>query len=423
MHFDPNVDPELLSSMETAASSFSPYKVELTSGRRARNPRHPKSFHPLGEALDVQLYDPKSGAALDNYQGGGAITPYQQFANHWYKSLSPELQKRARWGGYFGDPTQPGYGQRYGEQDYMHFDLGRSPTAGMLAGDWSTGYKPEAMQALGLKDAGGVEAMVQQVAQATGMHPDVVKRAFLSSIAGTEAPAYNTLYGGGTFGEDYSQHPNRRIPIMSGPNKGDYSTAAGRYQFLNSTWADEQKRLGLKDFSPESQDAAAWDLAQRTYKDATGGDLMEALNSGDPGRINAAAKILSSQWTSLPGGIEQAGGYGTKTFADVFNSNLGATDSAGTTTASARGEQFGPPMSAAPDKKDWKDTIGDALGEGVAGLGGNAQLSLPQYPMQQPAAAVVQAQPQQPVDPAAQGEQRRQQLAMLMQRLNQGSLF
>ncbi len=53
----------------------------------------------------------------------------------------------------------------------------------------------------------------------------------LDTIAGTESPGYNTVYGGGTV-NDLSKHPNLTIPITNGSHKGETSSAAGRYQFL-----------------------------------------------------------------------------------------------------------------------------------------------------------------------------------------------
>lgn len=141
------------------------------------------------------------------------------------------------------------------------------------------------------------------------------RKAFLDAIAAKESPAYNVMYGGKTF-SDYSQHPNVAVPITSGPNAGKASSAAGRYQFLGSTWADEQKRLGLPDFSPSSQDQAAWDLANRSY----GGNLDAALT--DPQSAAAAATKLHPIWTSLPGGIEQ--GQGMQQFANNYAQALGS---------------------------------------------------------------------------------------------------
>jgi muramidase (phage lysozyme) len=405
LRFNADVDEQLLSLIEKVAGGYQPYDVELFSGYRPKN-RLPGSEHGKHAAIDFNLIDRKTGKALPNIRDPSSARDYQAFANAVYQAADPELQKQLRWGGYFTQ-GQP--------RDWMHLDLGGADR--MAAGTWQGGFNKDLMAQLGLDQPGGVEA----VAKAAGVSVDDVRSAFLSTIAGTEAPAYNTLYGGGTFGDDYSQHPNRKIPITKGPNKGDYSTAAGRYQFLNSTWADEQKRLGLKDFSPASQDAAAWDLAARTYSDATkGGDLMEALNSGDPARINAAAQVLNKQWTSLPGGIEQAGGYGNSTFYDVYSKNLGGK---GTPVASSTdaGKSTASPY-ALPDKGDTKKSWAEQLGDDIGAVNfGAASGGYTAPPVAQPGAAnTTAAVPKQ--DPAA-FDARRQQLALAMQRLNQGVLF
>ena len=129
-------------------------------------------------------------------------------------------------------------------------------------------------------------------------------RALLSTIAGTESPDYRTVYGGRKV-EDLSWHPGIDVPIQGGPNAGRTSSAAGRYQFLKSTWEAQAKKLGLKDFSPESQDIAAWDLATSTYGNKTGRDLLGDLRSKDPRVHQLITSSLAPVWTSLPGGIEQ----------------------------------------------------------------------------------------------------------------------
>lgn len=134
--------------------------------------------------------------------------------------------------------------------------------------------------------------------------PDV-GRALLDTIAGSESPGYDVMYGGGKF-TDFTDHPRQAIPIASGPNVGKTSSAAGRYQFLGSTWDEVKKEAGLPDFSPESQDAGAWHLASKTYKTKTGRDLESDLTNakGNPAAIQGIGKMLSGVWTSLPGGIE-----------------------------------------------------------------------------------------------------------------------
>ncbi|MGI4945842.1 MAG: hypothetical protein ACRYHQ_35665 [Janthinobacterium lividum] len=128
-------------------------------------------------------------------------------------------------------------------------------------------------------------------------------RGLLDTIAGTESPGYNVMYGGRRF-MNMSEHPNTPVPITSGPNAGQTSTAAGRYQFLKSTWDEASSAAGVHDFTPGSQDKAAWWLAQRDYNQRTGRDLAGDLQSSDP-RIKAGiGQALHSTWTSLPGGIE-----------------------------------------------------------------------------------------------------------------------
>lgn len=148
-----------------------------------------------------------------------------------------------------------------------------------------------------------------------GMQPSMggssARKEILDTIAGTESPDYNTLYGGRKI-SDLSWHPGIDVPITSGPNKGKTSSAFGRYQFLEDTWNEQARQLGLRDMSPASQDAAAWNLASQTYRRKTGGDLEADWASGDPAARRQALSALSSVWTSLPGGIEQAARYGRR---------------------------------------------------------------------------------------------------------------
>lgn len=84
-------------------------------------------------------------------------------------------------------------------------------------------------------------------------------KAFLDTLASSEGTrghgddGYNVLVGGDLF-HDYSKHPDVLVTLN---RKGLKSTAAGRYQFLYSTWRDLQAKLRLPDFSPASQDKAA----------------------------------------------------------------------------------------------------------------------------------------------------------------------
>jgi muramidase (phage lysozyme) len=110
------------------------------------------------------------------------------------------------------------------------------------------------------------------------------RRAFLDMIGYSEGADYNVMFTGRRF-SNFADHPRT---VMSGG--GIRSDAAGRYQFMSFTWDDARKALGLKDFSPASQDKAALWLIQQ----------QGALADIDAGRINVAMRKLRSVWASFP---------------------------------------------------------------------------------------------------------------------------
>ena len=145
----------------------------------------------------------------------------------------------------------------------------------------------------------------------TSMDPQ--QQAFLKTLSDPESGgAYDVKNGGSTF-SDFSKFPQ-------GIGPGGTSTASGRYQFTASTWADVSGQLGLKDFSPASQDKAAWYLASQEYRKKTGRDLAADLKSG--GHQADIASTLNGRWPSLPGGSQSR-----QTLADFsgrLQSNLNA---------------------------------------------------------------------------------------------------
>ena len=84
---------------------------------------------------------------------------------------------------------------------------------------------------------------------------------------------------------DFLDHP-RRIRC-SGSLCSD---AAGRYQYLSTTWDGVATNLRLPDFSPISQDRGAVQLIR----------WRGALNLVEAGRIRSALDSLSFEWASLP---------------------------------------------------------------------------------------------------------------------------
>lgn len=137
-------------------------------------------------------------------------------------------------------------------------------------------------------------------------------RALMRTISAAESNTsqpYNILYGGESFGS-MSRHPNVCVTITAGPNTGNCTTAAGRYQFLNKTWAEKAERYhpnppawydvwGEHSFDPESQDLVVY----RWLSDANawGFDISQALRED---RLEDVLRRLSGTWTSLGYGIE-----------------------------------------------------------------------------------------------------------------------
>jgi muramidase (phage lysozyme) len=139
-----------------------------------------------------------------------------------------------------------------------------------------------------------------QVATADRTLPQV-GQTLLNSVGGSESKnSYNVLYGGSTF-SDYSKFPDWAGKQVGTDAQGNpiMTHAAGRYQFEPGTWSDASTALGLTDFSPASQDKAAWWLAQRDYRGRTGRDLTTDLQMHDPKVDALIRRNLSPTWTSL----------------------------------------------------------------------------------------------------------------------------
>jgi muramidase (phage lysozyme) len=110
-------------------------------------------------------------------------------------------------------------------------------------------------------------------------------RALMDVVAFAEGADYNTMVRGkGSFRiTDFTRHPNVLVEV----NARLKSTAAGRYQFLFSTWTE----LRMSDFTPSSQDLAAVKLFKRRkmLKPLLNGDIATAIRNGN------------KEWASLPG--------------------------------------------------------------------------------------------------------------------------
>ncbi|KAF1061063.1 MAG: hypothetical protein GAK45_02337 [Pseudomonas citronellolis] len=97
-------------------------------------------------------------------------------------------------------------------------------------------------------------------------------------VGGLDSPNIFTSYAG---------HPNLLVKV----NDSLSSTAAGRYQLLFRWWKPYRDLLGLKDFSPVSQDLVAIQQIRE----------RKALDDIKAGRVRDAIAKCSNIWASLPG--------------------------------------------------------------------------------------------------------------------------
>jgi muramidase (phage lysozyme) len=125
------------------------------------------------------------------------------------------------------------------------------------------------------------------------LYNDPNSRIFLDLISLAEGTydqkngGYNTFFGSGQF-EGLDRHPNVLHTAY-----GVSSTAAGRYQYLNRTWADLASKYGFQDFGTRSQDLGALGLIKLNRPDALD-DIRE-------GRHAAAAAKLRPIWEGFKG--------------------------------------------------------------------------------------------------------------------------
>jgi nickel/cobalt tolerance cation efflux system protein len=136
-------------------------------------------------------------------------------------------------------------------------------------------------------------------------------RALMLTISASESNSKNSyfLLYGGRHVHDLGQHPNQCMPIKAGPNQGQCSTAAGRYQFLTSTWIEKAARYhphphktnhGMTySFEPQYQDVVVYRWLNDHHQWNV--DILALLKED---RVEEVLAELSDIWTSLGDGIE-----------------------------------------------------------------------------------------------------------------------
>ena len=167
---------------------------------------------------------------------------------------------------------------------------------------------------------------------------------------GTAGPdGYRTLFGGQLF-NDFSRHPDK--VIRSG---GYASAAAGAGQFMPDTWNRVASRLGLQDFSPESQRLAMFALARERLLPIGG---LAALKS--EGLSPRVAAKLAPEWASFP---TESGksyyGQPVKSLQELQAAYQRGAARSGSGATAAAGASPSRPSSGGQD--DWMDAITSSM--------------------------------------------------------------
>ena len=116
-------------------------------------------------------------------------------------------------------------------------------------------------------------------------NPEANVKKFLDFLGRAEGADYNTIVGGSKF-SDFRAHP-RIVGLRTAEGS---STAAGKYQIVGTTYDEIAPKLGIRDFTPDSQDKIAVELIRRK------GALEDVRN----GNFDAAIGKLGGTWASLP---------------------------------------------------------------------------------------------------------------------------
>jgi muramidase (phage lysozyme) len=123
-------------------------------------------------------------------------------------------------------------------------------------------------------------------------------KAFIKAIAAAEGGDYNLKFGGVKGKKDdkwqfsdYTTHP--------GTGSNGKTTAAGMYQINKETWREMGAKMGLRDFSADTQDLLAVEILRTIH-------VVDKIVAGN---IDGALSAASRRWAALPQGPGKAGRY------------------------------------------------------------------------------------------------------------------
>lgn len=149
---------------------------------------------------------------------------------------------------------------------------------------WASAPEKEAVPSWASAPAPAPQTRSQPTVQPQA-NPEANVKKFLDFLGRAEGADYNTIVGGKQF-TDFRAHPRVvGLRTAEGP-----STAAGKYQIVGTTYDAVAPKLGIRDFSPDSQDKIAVELIRQK------GALEDVRN----GNFDAAIGKLGGTWASLP---------------------------------------------------------------------------------------------------------------------------
>lgn len=111
------------------------------------------------------------------------------------------------------------------------------------------------------------------------------------------AAAYTELYGGGSFADKgFGDHPRIHFDLDGKPG-GNWTSAAGAYQIVETTWNRLVEKYGFTSFDPHTQDIAAVLLT-------AGRGAVQPVLDGD---WRTACLNCRDEWASLPSNAHAPG--------------------------------------------------------------------------------------------------------------------
>jgi len=152
------------------------------------------------------------------------------------------------------------------------------------------GAKPADPKSAEAKQAAAAAAAEQNRAVVADLLDDPRVRAFLDTLANLESNGRPDILNGGQRFESYAQHPN-----ADAGNK-----AAGAYQFKPGTWAEVATALGLRDFTPASQEQGAVHLLTERRLNERKEKVPSAIDRLQQGDIEGAIFAAGKRWGAFP---------------------------------------------------------------------------------------------------------------------------